>query len=601
MTPAPDFARRDGELIAGIDLGTTNSSIAFLRDGEPWLVPVDDSPLLPSVVGLAPDGRLLVGAEAHRQYVLYPERTVRSVKRRMGEDVSLPLGDRAWTPVELSAMILRRLKEAAESAVGEPVQRAVITVPAYFSDAQRTATREAGRVAGLTVEHLLHEPTAASLCYQPEDDRERRVLVYDLGGGTFDVSIVRSSGELTEVLASHGDTHLGGDDFDRVVADRLQAAFAALHPKARLDDPRTQARLLRTAEEARLRLSSESFARVIEEHLVTHDGVPLHLDLEFARHELESLVRPLLERAHDSVNTALSEARVRAKDLDDILLVGGTTRTPLVSDLLRNALGLEPRRDVNPERVVAMGAALYAGRLCGTRHGRLLVDVTPFSFGTSYLGLLEGTPSPHCYKPVIRRNTPLPTRQTEVFYTVVDGQAAVDVHVYQGEDADARQNTEVGLFHVKDLDPDEPEGSPLHFEMRLGLDGILEVEVTEKLTGKKKKVSIENALRGLSNEQMTASRDKLQQAWSPAEAAPSTSPSTTPRPPSDASPEQRATWTKARSLLEKAERVAPTLPEVDRAELAEATGRLEAALAALDWTAVLGHSNEVADVLFFLE
>jgi len=631
-----------GGIVVGIDLGTTNSSIGVTMNGQPVLIPIEGQPLLPSVVGLAPDGSLLVGRAARNQAVLYPERTIRSVKRRMGEDVRLPLGERQHTPVEVSAIILRQLKLAAETYLGQPVARAVITVPAYFSDAQRTATREAGEVAGFVVERVLHEPTAAALCYAGEGPgaaTERKVLVYDLGGGTFDVSILRQQGEVTEVLASHGDTHLGGDDFDQVLARWLQQRFEAQHGVSLREDRRALARLSRLAEETKIQLSRDSYVRAIAEDLGEQDGRPLHLDVEVDRHGYEELIRPLVERTKDSVQLALREAGLLARQLDEVILVGGATRTPLVGELLQGLLGRAPRLDVDPDQAVALGATLHAARLAGLPVQQILVDVTPFSFGTAYFGVLDGRPSTHCYKQIVPRNSPLPIRQTEVFFTMQDGQRRVQVEVYQGEHPDTRQNIPLGHFLVEGLDPEAPEGSPVLFEMQLDLDGILHVEVMEKHTGLHKGLTIENAFRKLGPDELARARAEVAALFPSPEAGDAIAEEDEdddlevdapgadgpgvggagvggdgqveegaagtgrelPRPPQELNAEQRASWSTAVSLIEKADRLVPRLGRLDREELTGLTGRLVTALGEAEFATIEQLREELADVIFYLE
>ncbi|GMV42571.1 MAG: chaperone protein DnaK [Myxococcales bacterium] len=571
--------------VVGIDLGTTNSLVCIHKDG-PVLVPVDGDTLVPSVVALGLDGEVVVGRAARNLWAAAPERVIRSAKRRMGEDVALPLGERTMSPVEVSALVLRRLKLAAEGALGAPVTRAVITVPAWFTDAQRTATREAGEVAGFTVERILNEPTAASLCYGDETD-DRTWLVYDLGGGTFDVSVVRASRGVTEVLASHGDTKLGGDDFDEALTAHLEKAFTEA-TGARVEGLRARTRLLRAAEEAKIRLSTEPFVRVMEEALGDHDGVPRHLDVEVSRHDYERLIQPFLERTRRSVQTALRDAGVLAKDLDDVLLVGGSSRTPRVRQMLHDMLGREPRMDVDPDRAVALGAGLQAARVAGDRSARVLVDVTPYTFGTRVFGVLHGVPGPRVFHPIIRRNSALPARQTDVLYTIHPGQTRVEVDVLQGEDDDADQNLQVGNFRVEGLDPNAPEGSPVLFDFRLDLDGILTVTVTERATGLSKGVTIKDAFRTLTSEEQAAARERVASDLAHMEeAAPPMGHWTEDVQPREEAPEAVA---RARQML-------PRLSAADRAEVegllaevAAAEGPMrDAALAAL------------SDVLFYLE
>src|SRR5882762_1661202 len=328
--------------IVGIDLGTTNSEVAALVHDKVQVLASDGEQIMPSVVGLSPDGRLLVGTPARNQYVLYPERTVRSIKRLMGSDQRVALGEQMYTPPEISAMILRALKTRAEVALGVPVSQAVITVPAYFSDAQRQATRDAGQIAGLEVVRILNEPTAAALAYGADRQGERTILVYDLGGGTFDVSLVQVHSDITEVLASHGNNHLGGDDFDQLLLDFVHNRFVATGGVDIRADRRAMGRLLHAVEEAKKRLSFEPYARLREEHLAERHGVPVHLDVEVARGEYEQLIRPLLEGTLDSVHRALSDAGKRPDQVDEILLVGGATPTPLITALPQDTASCEP-------------------------------------------------------------------------------------------------------------------------------------------------------------------------------------------------------------------------------------------------------------------
>ena len=595
--------------VVGIDLGTTNSSVGVVRDNIPTLVPIDGNPLLPSVVGLAPDGTLLVGQAAQNQYHLYPDRTVRSVKRQMGEEKPIMLGERAFTPVEISAMILRRLKRAAEEHLGEPVERAVITVPAYFSDAQRTATKEAGEVAGFKVERILNEPTAAALCYVGDDDLNQTYLVYDLGGGTFDVSIVRTRGEITEVLASHGDTALGGDDFDQELCDLLRQGL--LDDDAAGPDPlegklQALARLNRAAESAKIHLSTHPFARVTEEHLVEIGGVPRHLDQEISRSEYEDLIEPLVSRTKDSVQTALRDAGVLARDIDDVILVGGATRTPLVARMLSEQMERAARMDIDPDKAVALGAALQAARVAGDRHTRILVDVTPFTFGTSAIGELNGRMSQHKYRGIVHRNTPLPTRQSEVFYTMVEGQEQVLVTIYQGEQEDARLNLQIGEFMVEGLDPEAPAGSPIVFDLRLDVNGILKVEVSEKHTGLSKQVTIEDAFRKLSEAELEEARSRVRDAFGEedfeqAPPAPGGSSVKLPPAPDDLVEEDQSDWVAAGAMLERGHRSAQTLEGVDKAEVEELCQELQRALDAADLEKATELSRELGDVLFYLD
>ena len=501
------------DLIAGIDLGTTNSEIAAFTGVHVRVLGPGDTRMLPSCVGFSAAGELLVGEAARNQQALYPERTVRSIKRQMGSQEKVRVGGKDFLPQEISALILRELAEWAHRALGERPQRAVITVPAYFSDAQRNATREAGALAGLEVVRILNEPTAASLAYGYGDGSRHTVLIYDLGGGTFDVSVVTVEGDITEVLASHGNNHLGGDDFDDLLAERLAAEFEKQHGiDVRRGNPAAKARLWWAAEEAKKKLSFEPYVKIREEALVTRLFRPLHLEVEISRDEYEAMIRPLVESTLDSVSKALQDSGKKPGDMDAILLVGGSTRTPLVSSLLIEKIGLEPRQDVHPDLAVALGAGVMASRLAGRAVERVLVDVSPYSFGVSYLGERGGYPYPHCYKPIIRRNTPLPLTRTERYLTSHPYQTQVDVQVYQGDDEDALKNILVGDFSIEGLTAIE-DANEILCRMRLDLDGILEVAAVEKLTGKTKHIRIENALRAKSAEEIAAGRKRIQELY----------------------------------------------------------------------------------------
>ena len=495
-------------LVVGIDLGTTNSEIAaFMGDRVQILGPGNG--ILPSCVGLSSQGELLVGHPARNQQLLRPERTVRSIKRRMGSTDTVTLGDRAFSPEEISSFILRELITGAEKQLGTKVEQAVITVPAYFSDAQRNATREAGLLAGLQVARILNEPTAASLAYGFGGEGRRTVMIYDLGGGTFDVSVVTVEDDVTEVLASHGNNQLGGDDFDDLLLEHLVRKFQGLHGiDLRQGNAAAHARLRWAAEEAKKRLSFEPYARVLEENLARNGSRSLHLDLEISRDEYEDMIRPLVQSTLDSVSRTLRDASTRADDLDAIVLVGGSTRTPLVSRLLREKCGLEPHREIHPDLCVALGAAVLGSRLAGQQVDRVLVDVSPFSFGPSYLGMLNGTPYTYCYHPVIERNTPLPVTRTEKYYTAMPYQDMVQIEIFQGEDADALKNIPVGSFQLEELTP-LPTQSEVLCRMTLDVDGILKVTATQKETGKSVHVTITNALKTRSAEEITDAQLRL--------------------------------------------------------------------------------------------
>ncbi len=499
--------------VVGIDLGTTNSEVAAFVDGRVRVLGPNASKMLPSCVGMAPSGELLVGEAALNQQRIYPERTVRSIKRKMGSAETVTMAGKEFLPQEISALILKELTEWARGELGVPVSRAVITVPAYFSDAQRNATREAGALAGLEVLRILNEPTAASLAYGFADGARHTVMVYDLGGGTFDVSIVTIEGDVTEVLSSHGNNRLGGDDFDDLLAARLEREFQQQHGIQLGDEHRAaRARLWWAAEAAKKQLSFEPYARVREEALVVLNGKPLHLDLELTRKEYESMILALVESTLDSVSKALGDAGKRSSELDAILLVGGSTRTPLVSRLLHERTGLDPRQDVHPDLGVALGAGVLASRLAGRDVERVLVDVSPYSFGPSYLGERGGIPYPHCYHPLIRRNTPLPVTRSDSYYTSFPGQTRVEIQIFQGDDEDALNNVLVGDFRIEGLARTE-EPNEVLCRMSLDVEGILHVSAIEKRSGKSKQITIAGALQAKSEAEIAAARKRIEELF----------------------------------------------------------------------------------------
>ena len=498
-----------GDCIIGIDLGTTNSEVAAFIDDNVKIIGSGETKILPSCVGLSQADELLIGAPARNQQLLYPERTVRSIKRKMGSDETVTLGERTFTPPEISALLLRELAQWAQKKLGFAVEKAVISVPAYFSDAQRNATREAGKLAGLEVVRILNEPTAASLAYGYGSDENRTVMIYDLGGGTFDVSIVTIEKNVTEVLASHGNNRLGGDDFDQLLVDRLVNEFRDQYGVDLNSDHRVAlSRLWWTAEETKKKLSLEPFAKIREEALIDMDGKPLHLETEISREEYEQMIGPLIESTLDSVSKAMDNAGKKPGDLDAILLVGGSTRIPLVSRILEERAGIVPRHEIHPDLCVALGAGVLASRLSGRGVDRVLVDVSPYSFGPSYLGERGGVPYQYCYHPIIRANTALPVTRTDKYYTSFPYQEQVDIDIYQGDDPDALKNIPVGHFRVEGLRATS-ELNPVLCRMNLDIDGILKVTAIEKETGKTKQITIDNALKPKSDAEIAAAREHL--------------------------------------------------------------------------------------------
>jgi|SRR5271157_270135 len=608
------------ELIAGIDLGTTNSEIAaFVKDQVQVLGP-EANKMLPSCVGFSPTGQLLVGQSARHQQLLYPELTVRSIKRKMGSAEAVKLGDKTFTPQEISALILRELVEWARRDLNQTVEKAVITVPAYFSDAQRNATREAGALAGLEVMRILNEPTAASLAYGFGDAAQHTAMVYDLGGGTFDVSIVTVEGDVTEVLSSHGNNRLGGDDFDDLLLERLEREFQDQYSiDLRRDHPAAHSRLWWAAEEAKKKLSFEPYVRVREEALVMDNGKPLHLDLELSRAEYEEMIRSLVESTLDSVSKALSDARKSPADLDAILLVGGSTRTPLIPQRLQELTGLAPRQDIHPDLCVALGAGVLASRLAGHEVERVLVDVSPFSFGPSYLGDRGGFPCVHCYHPIIHRNTPLPVTRTNQYCTASPYQTSVQVEIYQGEDEDALKNILVGDFLIEGLRPTE-EANEVLCRMSLDVDGILHVTAIEKETGKSKHITIARALEAKTPAEIAAARERVEKLYSSraaeyisgdlAEDQPDQEGEEISEPGNAEVAEEPVAPTsgipagakgEANGLIEQSRRLLDKMHPEDKEEVIGLHERISAAISANDPDELKKATAELRELLFFIE
>ena len=576
------------ETIIGIDLGTTNSEVAIVVEGNVEVIKIDDHEQLPSVVGIGEDGGLLVGTPARNQYVLYPERTVRSIKREMGKESSFHLGDRDYTPQEISAMILRRLKQAAEAYLGATVTKAVITVPAYFSDAQRQATRDAGAIAGLEVVRIINEPTAAALTYESGHEGNKRILVYDLGGGTFDVSVVNMEGDVVEVVAGHGNNQLGGDDFDDKIVAHIVAHIQSENDIDAQQSSQAMARIQRAAETAKITLSSNPYALIEEEYLLEQDGAPVHLSLELSRDDYEKMIAPFVDETLDAIHIALKGAKLAVSDLDEILLVGGSTRTPIIAERLESTLNLQPRSELNPDLCVASGAAIQAAVISGEKTSGVLVDITPYTFGTSAYGELDGVDYPEVYVPVIRKNSVIPTTRSEVFFTMVDYQKKVDVKVFQGEARDALENIMIGDFRVEGLS-DVPSGNPVIISFSLDLDGILHVTAKEKSTGLEKSITIDNAMSSFDETEMKAARMRIGEMFDGEILE------------AEETQDQESEVTQARALIEKARSMLDDATADDREDLVDLVESLDRAIEDDDKAALLDASEQLTDLIFYLE
>ena len=469
--------------IIGIDLGTTNSCVAVMEGGEPVVIANSEGArTTPSVVGFTKTGDRLVGQVAKRQAITNPENTVASIKRYMGTDHKVTLNGKEYTPQQVSAMILQKLKADAEAYLGETVTDAVITVPAYFNDSQRQATKDAGTIAGLNVRRIINEPTAAALAYGVDKEDDQKIMVYDLGGGTFDVSIIEMGDGVTEVLATNGDTHLGGDDFDQRIIDWMADAFQTENGIDLRKDKMAAQRLKEAAEKAKIELSSAMSSQINLPFITADATGPKHLDMTLTRAKFNELTADLVDRTMTPVRKALQDAGLRASDLKKVLMVGGSTRIPAVYDAVKKELNCEPFKGINPDECVAVGAAIQGGVLNGEKKGLLLLDVTPLSLGIETLGGV-------CTK-IIDRNTTIPTHKSQVFSTAADNQPSVEINVLQGEREFARDNKSLGVFHLDGIAP-APRGVP-QIEVTFDIDanGIVKVSAKDLGTGKEQNITI---------------------------------------------------------------------------------------------------------------
>ncbi len=469
--------------IIGIDLGTTNSCVAVMEGGEAVVIPnAEGARTTPSVVGFTKTGERLVGQVAKRQAITNPDRTISSIKRHMGTDFKVDIDSKKYTPQEISAMILSKLKADAEAYLGEKVTEAVITVPAYFNDSQRQATKDAGAIAGLDVKRIINEPTAAALAYGMDKENDQKVMVYDLGGGTFDVSVIEMGDGVTEVLSTAGDTHLGGDDFDQRVIDWMADEFKKENGVDLRNDKMAAQRLKEAAEKAKIELSGVT-STAINLPFITADATgPKHLDLTLTRAKFNELTADLVERTMGPTRQALKDAGLNPGDLHKVLLVGGSTRIPAVQDAVKGFMKADPSKGINPDECVALGASIQGGVLAGDVKGLLLLDVTPLSLGIETMGGVSTR--------IIDRNTTIPTKKSQIFSTAADNQPSVEVNVLQGEREFARDNKSLGMFHLDGI-PSAPRGVP-QIEVTFDIDanGIVHVSAKDLGTGKEQSITI---------------------------------------------------------------------------------------------------------------
>ena len=469
--------------IIGIDLGTTNSCVAVMEGGEPVIIPnAEGGRTTPSVVAFSKTGERMVGSLAKRQAVTNHDRTITSIKRQMGTSYRVNIDGHKYTPQEISAMILQKLKKDAESYLGEPVTEAVITVPAYFTDAQRQATKDAGKIAGLNVQRIINEPTAAALAYGADKEAEQKIMVYDLGGGTFDVSILDISSGVIEVLATAGNNHLGGDDFDECVVQYLLSEFKKQHHIDLSRDPAALQRIREAAEKAKIELSSMTATTVELPYITVGRDGPLHMDIPLTRAKFNDLTYHLVQATREPVNQAINDSGVSVSQIRKVLMVGGSSRIPAVQDLVQSITGSLPFKGINPDECVAMGACLQGGVLSGTVQGLLLLDVTPLSLGIETLGGV-------CTR-IIERNTTLPIRKSQIFTTASNFQSSVDVHVLQGERPMAHQNKELGRFQLTGIRRALRGVPQIEVTFSIDANGIVNVSAKDLATGKAQEITI---------------------------------------------------------------------------------------------------------------
>ena len=469
----------------GIDLGTTNSVVAVMEGGKPTVIAnAEGSRTTPSIVGFSKTGERLVGQLAKRQAILNPDKTIASIKRHMGEDYKVNIDGKDYTPQEISAMILRKLADDASAYLGEKVTSAVITVPAYFNDAQRQATKDAGKIAGLDVLRIVNEPTAAALAYGLEKEKSEKVLVFDLGGGTFDVSILEIGDGVHEVLSTSGDTHLGGDDFDQKVMDWITEEFKKQEGIDLKNDKQAMQRVKEAAEKAKIELSSVMETSISLPFITADANGPKHLELSLTRAKFEDLCRDLLNRCKTPVENALKDAGITKNDINEVVLVGGSTRIPAVQQLVKEYTGKEPNQSVNPDEVVAVGAAVQAGVLAGEVKDIVLLDVTPLTLGIETLGGVM--------TPLVPRNTTIPVSKSQVFSTAENNQTAVDIHVLQGERPMAKDNKSLGMFRLDGIPPAMRGLPQIEVTFDIDANGIVNVSAKDKATNKEQKITITN-------------------------------------------------------------------------------------------------------------
>lgn len=593
------------EPIVGIDLGTTNSVVAAIVQGKPTVLDDDGEKIMPSVVGFNPEGQLITGRVARNQLAAFPDRTIASIKRRMGTMDPIQLGEQSFTPPEISAMILRRLRDRASRVLGQPVRRAVITVPAFFDENQRQATREAGELAGFQVERIINEPTAATLVYHAGEHDRKHIVVYDFGGGTFDVSVVRMEAGVVEVLASKGDTHLGGDDLDQALLDSVAEEFLETHQVDLRENPQARYRLLQACEQAKRRLSSEETVEIAEEFIAEKAGQPLNLTTTITRSDFEAMIEPFVERTIGSVDDALRDAGLTTHQIDDLVLVGGSTRIPLVEEYLRDEFQREPSRAVDPDLAVALGAAVQGAMIQGQSAGPVLVDVTPHTLGIEAIGGYSFFGPELIFSPIIHRNSPLPARYEQAYSKSHDEQKAAEIHVLQGEYSEVHRNRSIGKF-LLDLEAGGGERSKILVRFDLTLDGTLRVTATQAATGKSKELIIDNALSQFQADQREQAEARLGALFAASpepdeNTALPASEASSPTAGSETAAEYQTQFPEAVALMDKAETLKASVPAEDAQEIESICENLQRAMAEEDHSTVATLCAELDDILFYVQ
>ncbi|MEZ6128778.1 MAG: Hsp70 family protein [Planctomycetaceae bacterium] len=591
----------DGPIV-GIDLGTTNSVVSAIVNGKAQVLDEDGEKLLPSVVGLKPDGTLVTGTVARNQLAAFPDRTIASIKRKMGTMEPVMLGDQSFTPPEISAMILRRLRDRAARALGEPVTRAVITVPAFFDENQRQATREAGELAGLKVERIINEPTAATLVYHAGSQERQHIVVYDFGGGTFDVSVVRMEAGVVEVLSSKGDTKLGGDDLDALLMDHVARLFEKEHGIDLRTEVSSRYRLLQACELAKQKLSSEETVEIVEEFIAEKNGSPLNLKVSVSRDDYEHMIVPLVDRTIACVDDALRDVMMTADQIDDLVLVGGSTRTPLVERRLREEFRREPSRAVDPDLAVALGAGTQAAMLAGRSVGPVLVDVTGHTLGIEAVSEMTFAGPKLVFSPIIRRNSALPARYEECYSKMHDDQERVSIRIFQGEHSDLNRNREIGDLDL-DLESGGGDRNKIVVRFDLTLDGTLKVTVTQPATGKSRDMIIDNALSQFQADDRDRAKSRLGAMFDASDEI-----------LDDADLPSKAEWAEnasentstqqfpqAAAMLQRIDNLSHELPAEDADEISTLRERLKRAMADGSEIDVVSVCEELDDILFYVQ